>query len=202
MPGDSGVLVVARVRSTNTKCTRGRGCSGHPAFPTPSKGAEDKCTARAHRAAGARTCIWNWKLGDGLRAMAQRGAPRSQPSSPANAGDPVFRGVNDGVEMSTLVMPGLDPGIHLSSQDHFRRRWIAGSSPAMTDGRREHSTCSPHNSLALLNANEDTRLVFSSRISVRVIGGSARWLQFSRSQSRQLTPIGVPSVFSRSIPVA
>src|SRR3981189_282840 len=38
MPGDSGVLVVARVRSTNTKCTRGRGCNGHPAFPTPSRG--------------------------------------------------------------------------------------------------------------------------------------------------------------------
>src|SRR5258706_5722573 len=59
-----------------------------------------------------------------------------------------------------------------------------------------------HNSLALLNANDDTRRVFSSKISVRVIGGSARWLQFSRSQSRQLTPIGVPSAFSRSIPVA
>src|SRR5260370_30146573 len=43
MPGDSGVLVVTRVRSTNTKCTRGRGCSGHPAFPTPSKGARTKC---------------------------------------------------------------------------------------------------------------------------------------------------------------
>src|ERR1700732_4585211 len=36
--GDSGVLVVARVLSTNTKCTRGRGCHGHPAFPTPSQG--------------------------------------------------------------------------------------------------------------------------------------------------------------------
>src|SRR6195256_2299935 len=36
--GDSGVLVVTRVRSTNTKCTRGRGCHGHPAFPTPSLG--------------------------------------------------------------------------------------------------------------------------------------------------------------------
>ena len=59
-----------------------------------------------------------------------------------------------------------------------------------------------HNSRALLNANELTRRVFSSRISVRVIGGSARWLQFSRSQSRQLTPIGVPSAFSRSMPVA
>jgi hypothetical protein len=39
------------------KCTRGRGCSGHPAFPAPSKGAEDKCTARAHRAAGPRTHV-------------------------------------------------------------------------------------------------------------------------------------------------
>src|ERR1700732_908808 len=38
MPGDSGVLVVARVRSTTTKCTRDRGCNGHPAFPTPSFG--------------------------------------------------------------------------------------------------------------------------------------------------------------------
>src|SRR6266404_7664569 len=38
MPGDSGVLVVTRVLSTNTKCTRGRGCNGHPAFPTPSMG--------------------------------------------------------------------------------------------------------------------------------------------------------------------
>src|SRR5258707_10299288 len=36
--GDSGVLVVTRVRSTNTKCTRDRGCNGHPAFPTPSMG--------------------------------------------------------------------------------------------------------------------------------------------------------------------
>jgi hypothetical protein len=60
----------------------------------------------------------------------------------------------------------------------------------------------PHSSRALLNANELTRRVFSSRIRVRVIGGSARWLQFSRSHSRQLTPIGVPSVFYRSIPVA
>jgi hypothetical protein len=40
MPGDSGVLVVTRVRSTTTKCTRDRGCNGHPAFPTPSMGRE------------------------------------------------------------------------------------------------------------------------------------------------------------------
>jgi hypothetical protein len=36
--GRSGVLVVTRVRSTNTTCTRNRGCSRHPAFPTPSRG--------------------------------------------------------------------------------------------------------------------------------------------------------------------
>ena len=57
MPGDSGVLVVTRVRSTNTKCTRGRGCSGHPAFPTPSSGR--KINARLGRIAsrGANLCL-------------------------------------------------------------------------------------------------------------------------------------------------
>src|SRR6266851_4936681 len=49
--GRSGVLVVTRVRSTNPKCTRGCGCSGHPAFPTPSLGAKDSCTTRALRVA-------------------------------------------------------------------------------------------------------------------------------------------------------
>ena len=32
------VYSFTRVRSTNPKCTRGCGCSGHPAFPTPSVG--------------------------------------------------------------------------------------------------------------------------------------------------------------------
>src|SRR4051812_3736095 len=37
------------------------------------------------------------------------------------------------MEMSQFVMPGLDPGIHQSSQGaFFQRGWIAGSSPAMT----------------------------------------------------------------------
>jgi hypothetical protein len=40
-----------------THCTRGCGCSGHPAFPTPSFEAGGSCTARAHRAAGSRTDI-------------------------------------------------------------------------------------------------------------------------------------------------
>jgi hypothetical protein len=34
---DSGVLVYS-CASTTTKCTRGCGCNGHPAFPTPSIG--------------------------------------------------------------------------------------------------------------------------------------------------------------------
>ncbi len=33
---------------------------------------------------------------------------------------------------NSFVMPGLDPGIHHSSQKGFLKRWIAGSSPAMT----------------------------------------------------------------------
>jgi hypothetical protein len=57
MSGDSGVLVVTRVRSTTTKCTRGRGCNGHPAFPTPSKGAKTQVTPRAHSVARAKSCL-------------------------------------------------------------------------------------------------------------------------------------------------
>jgi hypothetical protein len=35
-------------------------------------------------------------------------------------------------EFVSLVMPGLDPGIH-QNDGIFDQRWIAGSSPAMTD---------------------------------------------------------------------
>src|SRR6266581_102596 len=45
MPGDSGVLVVTRVRSTTTKCTRGCGCHVHPASPRP-QWAEDLAKPR------------------------------------------------------------------------------------------------------------------------------------------------------------
>src|SRR5258705_888743 len=61
MPGDSGVLVVTRVRSTTTKCTRGRGCNGHPAFPTPSFGRKVSCKTRVQRAARPRSRIRNWE---------------------------------------------------------------------------------------------------------------------------------------------
>jgi hypothetical protein len=58
------------------KCTRGRGCIGHPAFPTPSFGAEDFCKARAHRAARLRSCVFG--QGRGMRSpdAAQRAALR------------------------------------------------------------------------------------------------------------------------------
>src|SRR6266851_3537964 len=53
--GDSGVLVVTRVRSTNTKCTRGRGCNGHPAFPTPSLGGRFINASGASRREGVKS---------------------------------------------------------------------------------------------------------------------------------------------------
>jgi hypothetical protein len=40
MPGDSGVLVYS-CAFYYTKRTRGCGCSGHPAFPTPSSGGRE-----------------------------------------------------------------------------------------------------------------------------------------------------------------
>ncbi len=55
--GDSGVLVVTRVRSTNTKCTRGRGCHGHPAFPTPSEGGRFINASGALRREAANVCL-------------------------------------------------------------------------------------------------------------------------------------------------
>src|SRR6266852_3133729 len=51
MPGDPGATVV-NTRVLSTLRTRGCGCSGHPAFPTPSIGREINATTRALRAAG------------------------------------------------------------------------------------------------------------------------------------------------------
>src|SRR5450756_2962266 len=53
----SGELAVnTRVHSIHYFRTRGCGCTGHPAFPTPSLGGEF-CKTRAHRAAGTRRCV-------------------------------------------------------------------------------------------------------------------------------------------------
>src|SRR5882762_10921380 len=60
-----------RVRSTTTKCTRGRGCNGHPAFPTPSLGGRFINASGASRGEVAKLFQMN------------RNPPHSPPSSPA-----------------------------------------------------------------------------------------------------------------------
>jgi hypothetical protein len=67
-------------------CTRGRGCSGHPAFPTPSLGREIMHSSGASRREVVKPYLMNTS------------APNSQPSSPAKAGDPVSQSVNNGIE--------------------------------------------------------------------------------------------------------
>ena len=51
------VYSFTRVRSTNTKCTRGCGCNGHPAFPTPSLGGSFINASGAWRGEGANVCL-------------------------------------------------------------------------------------------------------------------------------------------------
>ncbi len=65
------VYSFTRVRSTNTKCTRGRGCNGHPAFPTPSLGERFIIGSGALRGEAANVCLMN------------ASTPHSQSSSPA-----------------------------------------------------------------------------------------------------------------------
>jgi hypothetical protein len=55
--GCSGVPVVTNSCAFYL-CTRGRGCSGHPAFPAPSVFSRDmSCKPRAHRVARMRSCV-------------------------------------------------------------------------------------------------------------------------------------------------
>jgi hypothetical protein len=51
------VYSFTRVRSTNTKCTRGCGCNGHPAFPTPSLGGRFINGSGALRGEDANVCL-------------------------------------------------------------------------------------------------------------------------------------------------
>jgi hypothetical protein len=90
MPGDSGVLVVTRVRSTTTKCTRGRGCNGHPAFPAPSDRRVRKFRAkpRAYPAARSRgrVCMANcFKFQSGSLSRAVTVEPYNIPDSSSSA---------------------------------------------------------------------------------------------------------------------
>ena len=51
------VYSFTRVRSTNTKCTRGCGCNGHPAVPTPSLGESFINDSGAWRGEGVNMCL-------------------------------------------------------------------------------------------------------------------------------------------------
>ena len=53
MPGDPGATVVTNA-CVLLLYTRGCGCNGHPAFPTPFVGRKVLCTTRTYRAAGRR----------------------------------------------------------------------------------------------------------------------------------------------------
>ena len=84
MPGDPGVLVVTRVRSATTKSTRDRGCNGHPAFPTPSMGAEDFINGSgASRREVANSCL---RTGFGVIAETKR--PRHRHSGAMRSIEP------------------------------------------------------------------------------------------------------------------
>ena len=66
------VYSFTRVLFTNAKRTRGCGCSGHPAFPTPSLGEGFMHDSGASRREIAKSRLMSTS------------APHSQPSSPAN----------------------------------------------------------------------------------------------------------------------
>ena len=104
MPGDSGVLVVTRVRSTNTSAHEAAGATGIRHSPRPLW-AEDSSTARALCAARSRRCVCRHcerseaihlaaQRKNGLLRFARNDVDESVPphsSLPAKAGDPVFQ---------------------------------------------------------------------------------------------------------------
>src|ERR1700687_3792533 len=87
-PGDSGVLVVTRVRSTTTSAHEAAGAKGTRRSPRPLRGGRFINGSRAWRGEVANVCLID------------ASAPLSQSSSPAKAGDPVFRDVSDGIDRS------------------------------------------------------------------------------------------------------
>src|SRR5882724_10917242 len=86
MPGDSGVLVVTRVRSITTSAHEAAGATGIRHSPRPLLGGRFSNTSGASRRGVVNVCLMN------------ASAPHPQPSSPAKAGDPVFRGVSGEIE--------------------------------------------------------------------------------------------------------
>src|ERR1700730_10999288 len=123
MPGDSGVLVVSRVRSTTTKGTREHGCSGHPAFATPSKGREINAQ-RGRIAPRGREAV------SGIRATSLR-AKRSNPFFLLRGKHGLLRFArNDGLERANTL-----------SRRRPRKRAIQYSEAPMMESRCRHSSC-------------------------------------------------------------
>src|ERR1700730_7255778 len=102
MPDVSGASAVnTRVHTPTTKRTRGCGCIGHPAFPAPSP-AKRYARLRAHRAARARSYVWQKNLGSRkkisvvvARACGRSSIPETSMMEPRGRGvmDPRMRGV-------------------------------------------------------------------------------------------------------------
>jgi hypothetical protein len=104
-------------RSDRCLCVRGcrSRCKAHTrlrvqrasSVPPRPLWAEDKCKPRALGAARSRSCIWILRHCDPSGAHSRDPVARNdggddtpypRPSSPAKAGDPVLRGVSDGIE--------------------------------------------------------------------------------------------------------
>ncbi len=171
-------------------CTRDRGCSAHPAFPAPSvrRGRNERSKPRARHAARSRNCmppslhfavIASQRIGAKRRPMT--GSAKQSIAQQKERVDCfvasllamtiLSSGIDVGMHTATLVMPGLDPGIHPSSQEVLSKRGIAGSSPAMTFTRRAHHS-------RVVPANAGTH---APRSFVRVCGplsfyNKRRWL--------------------------
>ena len=96
-----------------TLCTRGCGCSGHPAFPTPSRGRE--INARLGRIAprGANVCQKTMRLFENEVGICAKRSLRSLLQTRSSCPDLIRASIN-------------------LRNKSFRRRWITGSSSAKT----------------------------------------------------------------------
>jgi hypothetical protein len=127
MPGDSGVLVYL-CAFYYTKRTRGCGCSGHPAFPTPSSGGREiNATSGASRRENKVVCR---TLSTSLRGAKRRSNPfflfaatwiasRSL-SSGAPSRDPLAR--NDGIK-TVVATPSAVIARESGRSSIPRRQW-------------------------------------------------------------------------------
>src|ERR1700738_613191 len=108
MPGVSRCDRGDDTRVLPTHCTRGCGCNGHPAFPTPwlfLLGETSRNGPGVLRRGGAGACLRLAVLKIEVGVCAKRSLTPPRARAPRNA----------------LVMPGLDPGIH-----HLRKSFFEG----------------------------------------------------------------------------